>query len=183
MKRLLGLSIVGAVLLAIPLSQRAMTAGGDPQEVCEGDISGDGRVGVPDLLLLLANFGACPDCEDCIADLTDDCSVGVPDLLIVLRNFGCGPAACISNANCDDGNPCTVDLCIGGSCFNFPIPHPIPGCCGSDADCGDKCKNCDLATNRCFQIPGCCSSDADCRGRCEACDLATNTCFPIDDCP
>jgi uncharacterized repeat protein (TIGR01451 family) len=36
---------------------------------------------------------------------------------------------------CDDGDPCTMDDCPGeGAC---PIHAPIPGCCATDADCGD----------------------------------------------
>ena len=53
-----------------------------------GDIDGDGVVGVKDLLILLGNWGACPDCNDCLADLDGDCAVGVKDLLILLGNWG-----------------------------------------------------------------------------------------------
>ena len=53
-----------------------------------GDLDGDCRVGVPDLLLLLANWGPCADCDDCPADLDGDCTVGVKDLLILLGNWG-----------------------------------------------------------------------------------------------
>ncbi len=107
------------ILLGSPvMTPQAMAGAGG----CEGDIDGDGQVGIADLLLLFRDFGACPDCEDCIADLNDDCSVGVPDLLIVLRNFGCGAAACLDNADCDDGDACTFDLCILGTCFHFPNP-------------------------------------------------------------
>lgn len=53
-----------------------------------GDIDGDGTVGVSDLLLLLAAWGPCADCDDCPADLNDDCSVGVADLLMLLANWG-----------------------------------------------------------------------------------------------
>ena len=53
-----------------------------------GDIDGDGVVGVKDLLILLGNWGPCPDCKDCPADLDGDCTVGVKDLLILLGNWG-----------------------------------------------------------------------------------------------
>ncbi len=53
-----------------------------------GDLDGDGHVGVPDLLILLASWGLCADCGDCPADLDGDCSVGVPDLLLLLANWG-----------------------------------------------------------------------------------------------
>lgn len=50
------------------------------------DLDGDGSVDVVDLLILLANWGACPSpCPpQCPVDLNSDCSVGVTDLLILL---------------------------------------------------------------------------------------------------
>ncbi len=54
----------------------------------QGDLDGDGRVGVSDLLLLLASWGPCDDCNDCPADIDGNCNVGVSDLLILLANWG-----------------------------------------------------------------------------------------------
>ena len=60
--------------------------------ICEdsilGDLDGDGVVGLSDLLILLAEWGPCADCDDCPADLDDDCVVGLSDLLILLANWG-----------------------------------------------------------------------------------------------
>ncbi len=53
-----------------------------------GDLNDDGVVGVADLLILLANWGPCPDCNDCPADIDGNCTVGVGDLLILLANWG-----------------------------------------------------------------------------------------------
>ena len=53
-----------------------------------GDIDGDGTVGLSDLLILLADWGPCDDCDDCPSDLDDDCTVGLSDLLILLANWG-----------------------------------------------------------------------------------------------
>ncbi|MEE8153832.1 MAG: hypothetical protein V3T53_02605 [Phycisphaerales bacterium] len=53
-----------------------------------GDLDGDGTVGATDLLILLANWGSCDDCNDCPADLDGNCSVGASDLLILLANWG-----------------------------------------------------------------------------------------------
>ena len=53
-----------------------------------GFTEGDGVVGVADLLLLLAGWGPCPNCDNCPADLDGDCTVGVADLLILFANWG-----------------------------------------------------------------------------------------------
>ena len=53
-----------------------------------GDLDADGSVGVSDLLILLANWGPCANCNACPGDLNGDCSVGVADLLILLANWG-----------------------------------------------------------------------------------------------
>ena len=53
-----------------------------------GDLNGDGTVGAADLLILLASWGPCDDCNDCPADLDGNCTVGAIDLLILLVNWG-----------------------------------------------------------------------------------------------
>ena len=53
-----------------------------------GDLDGDCQVGAGDLLLLLANWGRCNNCENCPADLDNNCAIGVSDLLILLLNWG-----------------------------------------------------------------------------------------------
>ena len=53
-----------------------------------GDLDGDGSVGASDLLILLASWGPCADCDDCIADIDGNCTVGANDLLILLANWG-----------------------------------------------------------------------------------------------
>jgi hypothetical protein len=57
---------------------------------CTGDIDGGGDVGVTDFLLLLADWGPCPDpCPpSCAADLDGDCTVGITDFLLLLANWG-----------------------------------------------------------------------------------------------
>jgi glucose/arabinose dehydrogenase len=63
---------------------------GIPDECdAEGDLDGDGVVGINDLLLLLAAWGACPaPPADCPADLNGDGTVGITDLLRLLASWG-----------------------------------------------------------------------------------------------
>ncbi len=53
-----------------------------------GDLDDDGDVDLVDVLLLIAVWGPCNDCNNCPADLDRDCTVGVPDLLTLLANWG-----------------------------------------------------------------------------------------------
>ena len=49
------------------------------------DVDGDNIMGITDFLLVLANWGKCPDCA---ADLDGDGVVGILDFLLVLANWG-----------------------------------------------------------------------------------------------
>lgn len=53
------------------------------------DLSGDGAVGMRDLLTMLANWGECPgDCPPlCVADIDADCVVGTGDLLELIEDW------------------------------------------------------------------------------------------------
>ena len=55
---------------------------------CPADISGDGTVGVEDLLALFAAWGICDNFGDCPADLDNTNVVDVADLLILFANWG-----------------------------------------------------------------------------------------------
>ena len=49
--------------------------------------------------------------------------VHIEQLLTLLANFGpCGEPECVSLFDCDDKNPCTIDLCVLGVCQNIEIP-------------------------------------------------------------
>ena len=51
-------------------------------------MNGDNIVSLIDFLILLANWGPCPDCDNCPADFDGNCSVGILDMLILLANWG-----------------------------------------------------------------------------------------------
>ena len=71
---------------------------------------------------------------------------------------------CVDSAECDDGNACSTDECLGGSCLHTPLP----GSCAESAQCddGDLCTvdQCQAATCLCthVSVPGCCTSAAQC---------------------
>jgi hypothetical protein len=59
---------------------------GEPFPVAYGDIDGDGVVGIPDFLAILAGWGPCAG-PCCLADLDLDGAVGVTDFLVLLANW------------------------------------------------------------------------------------------------
>ena len=64
------------------------------EDPCATDLNGDFFVNITDLLLLLANWGPCPQpCPPlCTGDANGDCTVDVQDLLLMLSHWGnCAP--------------------------------------------------------------------------------------------
>jgi hypothetical protein len=54
----------------------------------QGDINGDGEVGIIDFFIVLSQWGPCSNCANCSADLNGDCVVDIVDFLILLANWG-----------------------------------------------------------------------------------------------
>jgi hypothetical protein len=52
---------------------------------CPGDVNQDNQVDFADLILILANWGACESCE---SDVDGDDIVGFSDVLAVLTGWG-----------------------------------------------------------------------------------------------
>jgi hypothetical protein len=97
-------------------------------------------------------------------DTLDDLINGYEGAYIdqVALTTGC----CIGASDCQDDNPCTVDLCpnVGEVCGHAPVP----GCCNLDAECtdGDTCTadGCTGFGGSCTysSLPGCCHGPTDC---------------------
>ncbi|HEY3444872.1 MAG TPA: hypothetical protein VGK67_00855 [Myxococcales bacterium] len=77
-----------------------------------------------------------------------------------------GEACCVTAADCNDTNGCTLDLCPtpGGSCTH----QPVADCCNTSADCDDHdlCTFdvCPASGGQCSHAPlaDCCLTNADC---------------------
>jgi hypothetical protein len=92
---------------------------------CPSDRNGDGNTDFADLIFVLNDWGCAGDA--CAGDVTGDGMTNPGDLIAVLTAWGpCGAAGCTSNADCNDGDACTIDFCINGTCYHFPFPGP--GC-------------------------------------------------------
>lgn len=78
------------------------------------------------------------------------------------------PNDCIEDSECDDGDPCTTDDCVGTACVNTPIP----GCCDEVADCddGNACTIDTCEAGVCVHTPVSCGPGLICNaqnGQCE----------------
>ena len=104
-------------------------------------------------------------CDAALPAGADACAVGVcgwRSRCEVSRGEGC----CESDADCEEGNPCTSNTCKDGSCVT---PVTIPGCCLSLVDCddGNPCNVDRCVAGACRHSPniepGCCApGDAGC---------------------
>jgi hypothetical protein len=63
------------------------------------------------------------------------------------RSTFASAGTCGLDADCDDGDLCTVDTCVALSC----VQTPIPGCCAIDVDCddGNPCTDDTCQANAC----------------------------------
>ncbi len=49
-------------------------------------------------------------------------------------------AECATDADCDDGDPCSLDLCAAGACGHAPAPEQSPCSDGDPCTAGDTCS-------------------------------------------
>jgi len=68
----------------------------------------------------------------------------------------------VANSECEDGNSCTLDICLANGCKN----DVIPDCCQKDSQCNDQdvCTKDACLANSCSHtpIPDCCTKDEEC---------------------
>jgi len=122
-------------------------------------------------------------------------------LTLCLNDPGVGVAitpadACLSDADCNDGNPCTHDHCLAanGQCQHTPEPNGLPcedgnactlgstcvaGTCGTPVSCGDgnACSQdvCDPTSGACSHPPVQCSDGNPCTA--DLCNVDTGGCL------
>ena len=120
-------------------------------------------------------IGPCETPPECMSD--DQCDDANPCTIDACTPDGaCDYSVGVS---CDDGNPCTSDVCLPdqGGCVGVPNP-------GASCDDGVVCTAPDLcdASGQCAggDVPGCCRDDAFCADgnacTADACDEATGAC-------
>jgi hypothetical protein len=124
--------------------------------------------------------GVCDGAGSCVACVTaDDCPQR--DVCSTPNCTGANacdyiaiPGCCLADADCDDANPCSRDICNLNT--NACLYVAVSDCCQDDAECadGDECTvdTCDPTTNTCVSTPVTC-------GDCERC--AVGVCGPVAD--
>lgn len=110
----LSLLAIAASFAALCLLGASAATAGD----CAGDANADGRVDFMDVLFVVSDYGC--EGDACDGDLTGDGMTDFNDIIAVISDFGCGFQDCESNADCDDGDPCTIDICTGFGCIHIP---------------------------------------------------------------
>jgi len=83
-------------------------------------------------------------------------------------------SSCTTAADCDDGDACTIDTCVGGTCNHAPDP----ACCTASSECndGNLCTTDACVAGMCSFTPKDCSALS---GMCTTgvCDVATGQCI------
>ncbi|MEC8024726.1 MAG: lamin tail domain-containing protein, partial [Myxococcota bacterium] len=100
------------------------------------------------------------------------CNCGTNECEFIPKELPGGNVCCETgdDAACDDGDPCTNNVCVGNACTSLPVLDGSTACCNDDADCNDgslcTVDACDAATNSCQHTlassDGCCQADTDC---------------------
>lgn len=127
---------------------------------CPGDFNGDLTVNGADFGLLLGAWGPCAGCPQ---DINGDGVVSGADVGLLLGEWGPCPVDPCEGVDCDDGDPCTEDYCVDGTCYHDPIV-PCDPVCGDPADnaCtepGDPgCSDFDCCNTVCVIDPFCCGT-------------------------
>lgn len=86
---------------------------------CPSDVNGDLWTNVNDVLQVIAEYGTRCDAP-CPTDVDGDGVVNVGDILSILASYG--PCfECLSEGDCDDGDPYTFDRCYFGTCVHEPL--------------------------------------------------------------
>jgi len=73
------------------------------EEICQGDIDGDGDTDWSDLAILVTDWG-CPGGPPCPGDLNNDGTTDLMDLLVLLNDWGCPDG----DPACDEPGPSVV---------------------------------------------------------------------------
>ena len=139
-------SVVFADVVDVAALEEVVDAGPVFTDVVDVASLDDTDVGFPDIVDSGSEDSFFPcipscDCEECGDD-------------------GCGGSC----GECDDGNDCTTDTCVGGLCLSESALDP--GCCAVEADCDDAdiCTKEACFDHQCLYYPihGCCNTKADC---------------------
>jgi hypothetical protein len=108
--------------------------------------------------------------------LSFDADGSVSKTGMFVDDFAIRIQCCNADAECDDGNSCTIDTCPGED--SLCIHQPIENCCQIDLDCddGDQCTDDWCNNGECAHKYICCELPDDCDDEDDVCteDLCTD---------
>jgi hypothetical protein len=91
---------------------------------------------------------------------------------------------CLLAGDCDDGNPCTIDVCDAGACESTPIsgctPCTVPGDCDDGNPCTTDACTSGTCSNPAGNDGGSCDDDQSCTSNDEC---IGGSCVGTEDCP
>ncbi|MCB9661285.1 MAG: hypothetical protein H6726_26790 [Sandaracinaceae bacterium] len=137
----------GNTVLACGTAGGACAACADANE-CTDDVCGAGAcTNPPTTEGTTCSTGVCDGlgsalCEVCVDDgsgVDSGCSAGAPDCIGASGSREC--VACTADAQCDDGNVCTTDACVGNTCMATPVAAGDAGMCMGGEVCSGAPSN------------------------------------------
>lgn len=141
-------------------------AGGLSDLDTPGDASGD-----------LGSDLAVPPEDGSKSDLAATADGAVPGADVAASADAAEVSTCSSDANCDDGDPCTKDNCIAGACGHAAVF----GCCKSDSACKSG-QGCVSGVCKAVALCSACKVDADCgttHAKCVDFGAEGSGCLPV----
>ena len=154
-----GSCVSGAPLVCEALDDCHLPGSCDPATgLCSDPLASDGVTCSDDDLCTQGDECAAGSCVG-VALAPDACADESP-----CTDDACYPdTGCSSvpnTASCDDGNPCTLNVCTNGLCA---VTGSVAGCCAAHEDCGEQSLRCDPVEQICEPL-SCrsCEANTDC---------------------
>ncbi len=117
-------SVLAALALGLLLSVPPQVAA----QSCVGDCDGDDTVTIAELIISVDIALGTRARGDCLAFACEECAPGpgrlLPQIACLIQAVGnsldgCAGLACSTDADCDDGNPCSLDSCTPEGCTHL----------------------------------------------------------------
>lgn len=150
----------------------------------ESCVNGSCQEGVP---VVCADDGIfCNGQEECVEGIGCQSSGNPCESPLMCDEDSDTCTECLTRADCEDGEDCTTDECVGGQCANsWPVCGPSDDCCSPDCNVLGGDPDCPCGNGVCETGEDCNSCQSDCigsdgGGTCAACfkGVCNGDCHP-----